>query len=276
MANYIDETDLLCYENFNIDGPIYPHTMNLTIEAQPEALKFFVDEKMQPGRLLPASYLNTPVIGPFERGKVVVTLIKMTENLQIEEEALFLSINVMDQFFSETNVCTENLDHLIPGFLYHGVMLADSLGQIKVCPSMMSICEAAGNLTKEEMDVICDKIGNQIDGRTRRTTSLAAMGYMVLHDKYASFLLKLTLSQHEFLQFPPSMVAATAVHISCLLHPSKMARMKIHVTISGYPSQQLQSCFNLMFTLLQDRHKASLIKLLHLNVIRELQPETNA
>ncbi|KAL2517628.1 Cyclin-A2-2 [Abeliophyllum distichum] len=161
-------------------------------------------------------------INPGMRGILIDWLVEVSEEYRLVPDTLYLTVNLLDRFLSENYIEKQKLQLL-------GVtcMLIASKYEEICAPRVEEFCFITDNTyTKEEVvkmeSRVLNFLGFQLSVPTtkkflRRFIQAAQVSYEVPSvelEFLANYLAELTLTEYSFLEFLPSLVAASAVFLA--------------------------------------------------------------
>ncbi|KAM0046370.1 putative cyclin domain-containing protein [Helianthus debilis subsp. tardiflorus] len=156
------------------------------------------------------------------RGILIDWLVEVCEEYKLKSETLYLTVTLIDQYLSKMYIEKQRLQLL-------GItcMLIASKYEEIIAPRVEDFCFITdGTYTRREvLDMerqVVDVLSFQISVPTvikflRRFILAAQSSYkvpIVELEYLANYLAELTLTEHSFLKFPPSLIAASAVFLA--------------------------------------------------------------
>ena len=194
------------------------------------------------------------------RGILVDWLVEVHQKFRLLPETLFLAVNIIDRFLS-LRVCS------LPKLQLVGItalFIASKYEEV-MCPSIQNfIYMADGGYTDDEILKAEQYVLQVLDFNLSFPNPMNFLRRVSKADQYdiqvrtvAKYLLEISLVDHRFLVYPPSLVAAAGMYFArYMLDRGCWDANLIHY--SGYTEGQIIGCVRLMIDYLQKpiRHEA--------------------
>ncbi|CCG83623.1 Cyclin B [Taphrina deformans PYCC 5710] len=194
------------------------------------------------------------------RGILVDWLVEVHQKFRLLPETLFLAVNIIDRFLS-LRVCS------LPKLQLVGItalFIASKYEEV-MCPSIQNfIYMADGGYTDDEILKAEQYVLQVLEFNLSSPNPMNFLRRVSKADQYdiqvrtvAKYLLEISLVDHRFLVYPPSLVAAAGMYLArYMLDRGDWDANLVHY--SGYTESQLIGCVRLMIDYLTKpvRHEA--------------------
>lgn len=217
------------------------------------------------------------------RGVLVDWLIEVHTKFRLYAETLFIAVNIIDRFLTLRVVSVQKLQ--LVGIT--ALILASKYEEVQVPSIQNFIYMADGGYTDDEILKAERYVLQTLDFNLAYPTPMNFLRRISKADNYdiqtrtvAKYLMEISLLDHHFLQFPPSLIAAAALYASRdMLERGAWDANLTHYS-GGYTEAQILPVFDCMINYLIDevKHEAFFKKYASKKFLKgmKLQPTLHA
>lgn len=181
-----------------------------------------------------------------ERGKLIDWLSKIHQKFKMFPETMFSMISLIDQYLRKKNVSINDLQLVGISALFISAKFEETY-QVPPLKQLVTCCAykySASQILEKESEIIQELNFNLIVNSSYRFFEpySKALGLELKNQHLAHYLLELSLLQPKFLNYSPSLMAASVIYLIKKIRKSETPWNPNMTLIVGYEEKELKSC----------------------------------